>query len=114
MRSHATAAGVTRQPLQPSDKPPESLRGSDYAQLSRQIRQAGLMERRPAWYAWRIAVTVALLAVGWAAFVIVGNSWWQLMVAPLLAVWFTHVCFVGTHSHPQHIPPSRTAHHHQR
>ena len=86
MRSSGVAAAASRQPVQPSAAPRASSRGSDYAQLSRQIRQAGLMERRPGRYAWRIAATVFLLAVGWAAFVVVGNSWWQLAVAVFLAV----------------------------
>ena len=32
-------------------------RGSEYAQLSRQVKEAGLLERRPGYYAWKIAVT---------------------------------------------------------
>ena len=49
-------------------------RGSDYAQLSRQVRQAGLMDRRPWFYGGRIAATAALLVGGWVAFVLVGES----------------------------------------
>src|SRR5258708_34571430 len=76
-------------------KPPSLARGSDYAELSRQVRQAGLMERRPWRYAGRIALTVGLLAAGWTAFVLVGNSWWQLAVAVFLAVIFTQLGFLG-------------------
>jgi fatty acid desaturase len=75
--------------------PPAAPRGSAYAQLSRQVKQAGLLERRPRRYIWRIAVTATLLAAGWAAFVLVGNSWWQLAVAAFLAVMFTQVGFLG-------------------
>ena len=75
--------------------PPAARRGSDYAQLSRQVKQAGLLERRPSRYIWRIAVTATLLAAGWAAFVLVGDSWWQLAVAAFLAVMFTQVAFLG-------------------
>ncbi len=94
MRSDGVAA-TARQPFQPSVAPLAPPRGSDYAQLSRQIRQAGLMERRPVGYAWRIAVTVFLLAAGWTAFVLVGDSWWQLAVAAFLAMMFTQVGFLG-------------------
>jgi len=76
-------------------KPPSLSRGSDYAELSRQVRQAGLMDRRPWRYAGRITLTVALLAGGWTAFVLVGNSWWQLAVAVFLAVAFTQLGFLG-------------------
>jgi fatty acid desaturase len=70
-------------------------RGSDYARLSRAVRQAGLLDRRTGNYAWRIAITVSLLAAGWTAFVVTGNSWWQLAVAVFLAVMFTQVGFLG-------------------
>ncbi|HUC26105.1 MAG TPA: hypothetical protein VMA73_25660 [Streptosporangiaceae bacterium] len=57
------------------DGPHAGSGGSDYARLSRAVRLAGLMDRRTGNYAWRIAVTVFLLAAGWAVFVLVGNSW---------------------------------------
>ena len=57
--------------------------------------QAGLLERRPGYYVWKITATVVLLAAGWAAFVVVGDSWWQLAVAAFLAVMFTQVGFLG-------------------
>jgi fatty acid desaturase len=53
------------------------------------------MDRRTGDYAWRIAITVSLLAGGWAAFVLTGDSWWQLAVAVFLAVMFTQVGFLG-------------------
>jgi len=70
-------------------------RGSEYAELSRQIKDAGLLDRRPGYYTWKIAGTVGLLAAGWAVFVLLGNSWWQLAVAVLLAVAFTQMGFLG-------------------
>jgi fatty acid desaturase len=87
--------------------PPASLRGSDYAQLSRQVKQAGLLERRPCRYIWRIAITATLLAGGWAAFVVVGDSWWQLAVAGFLAVMFTQVAFLGHDAGHRQISRSR-------
>ncbi len=70
-------------------------RGSEYAELSRQIKAAGLLTRRPGYYGWKIASTVGLLAAGWAVFVILGNSWWQLAVAVFMAVMFTQMGFLG-------------------
>jgi hypothetical protein len=47
----------------------------------RQIKQAGLLERRPWYYIWKkITVTTVTLAAGWAAFAVVGDWWWQLAV----------------------------------
>ena len=56
-------------------------RGSDYARLSRLIRSRGLLDRRPGYYAMKIVFTAALFGGGWAAFAVVGDSWWQLPVA---------------------------------
>ena len=67
----------------------------EYALLSNQIRQAGLLERRPRYYAWQITITAVLLAAGWAGFVLVGDSWWQLAVAAFLGVMFTQAGFLG-------------------
>ena len=82
-------------------------RGSDYAQLSRAVRQAGLLDPRTGDYAWRIAVTTFLLAAGWAAFVLIGNTWWQLAVAVFLAVMFTQVGFLGHDAGHRQICASR-------
>ena len=70
-------------------------RGSDYAELSRQVRAAGLLGRCPAYYRARIALTVGLLAVGWTVFALLGPSWWQLAIAAFLAVMFVQVGFLG-------------------
>ena len=43
-------------------------RWGEYTQLSRQIKQAGLLERRRGWYTARIGLNLALVAAGWAAF----------------------------------------------
>jgi fatty acid desaturase len=69
--------------------------GSEYASLSRLIRQAGLLDRRRGYYAARIAVINGLLAGAWVVFVWLGESWWQLSVAALLAVIFTQTAFIG-------------------
>jgi fatty acid desaturase len=74
---------------------PATLRGSDYAALSRQVRQSGLLNLRPRYYAWKITLTAAALAVGWAAFAVIGNSWWQLADAAYLAIAFAQVGFLG-------------------
>jgi fatty acid desaturase len=70
-------------------------RGSEYAELSQQVKQAKLLNRRPGYYATRIGVNTGLLAGGWVFFVLMGNSWWQLGTAAFLAVMFTQVAFVG-------------------
>jgi len=42
--------------------------------LSRSVRAAGLLRRRPGYYSIKIAVNLLLLAAGWAAFFLLGRS----------------------------------------
>jgi fatty acid desaturase len=72
-----------------------TTRGSDFADLMRRIKAARLLERRLGYYWTRIVVTGALFTTGWAVFVMIGDSWWQLLVAAFLAVVFTQIGFLG-------------------
>jgi fatty acid desaturase len=69
--------------------------GSDFAELNRRINAAGLLRRRPAWYAVRLSLVSLALIGGWTAFVLVGASWWTLAVAVFLAVVFAQVALVA-------------------
>lgn len=62
--------------------------GSDFARLSRRIKQAGLLERSPVYYAVRAGVIGLAFAAGWTAFFLLGDSWWQVLVAVFLAAVF--------------------------
>jgi fatty acid desaturase len=70
-------------------------RGSDYAALSRRVKSAGLLERRATYYIVRIVVVGLLFAAGWTAVVLLGSSWYQLIVAAFLAAVFTQFGFIG-------------------
>ncbi|WP_246149143.1 fatty acid desaturase family protein [Nonomuraea turkmeniaca] len=56
---------------------------------------AGLLDRRPFYYAARIAIAVAAYLGCWTLFAWLGDSWWQLLVAVALAVVFTQFGFVA-------------------
>jgi fatty acid desaturase len=84
-------------------------RWGEYTQLSRQIKQAGLLDRRRGWYVARIGLNLALLAAGWVAFAVLGDSWWQLVTAAYLAVVFTQLAFVGHDAGHRQISRSRRA-----
>ncbi|MFD0008781.1 fatty acid desaturase family protein [Streptomyces sp. NPDC127178] len=75
--------------------PPSETSGSDFARLSRKIADAGLMGRRPGYYALRITVVAGLYVSGWAAVALVGDSWWTLAVAAFLAVVFGQVALLA-------------------
>jgi fatty acid desaturase len=75
--------------------PAVERRGSEFAELSRQIKDAGLMAPRPGYYAVKIMSTAVLLIAGWAAFLLLGRSWWQMATAVVLGVAFTQAAFLG-------------------
>ena len=77
--------------------------------LSRQVRQAGLLDRRLRYYAWKITLTALALAAGWAAFAVLGDSWWQLGTAVFLAAVFTQIGFLGHDAGHRQIFGSRRA-----
>jgi fatty acid desaturase len=92
-------------------RPVGSPRGrwSEYTQLSRQIKQAGLLDRRRGWYVVRVGLNLAMLAAGWVTFAVIGASWWQLATGAYLAVVFTQLAFVGHDAGHRQIFRSRRA-----
>lgn len=81
------------QTVRPPPGPSES--GSDFARLSKKVQAAGLMARRPGYYALRVTAVTFLYAAGWTALVLVGDSWWTLLVAAFLAVVFGQVALLA-------------------
>jgi fatty acid desaturase len=69
--------------------------GSDFAALNRQITESGLLERRPTYYAVRMGVVAAMLGAVGVAFVLVGSSWWTLLVAVFLGVAFSQAALLA-------------------
>ena len=83
--------------------------GSDYAQLSRQVRATGLLRRRRGYYSLKIGANLLLLAGGWAVFFLLGRSWWQMLVAVFLGVMFTQTGFIGHDAGHRQISGSKRA-----
>ena len=76
------------------DAPPVA-RGSDFAQLNRLIAGAGLLDRRPGYYALRLSLVAAAYVGGWLAFAALGDSWWQLAVAAFMGLVFAQTALVA-------------------
>ena len=66
-----------------------------YVELSHVVRDAGLLNRRLGYYAVKFALTLLVFAGGCVAFVVVGDSWWQLGIAVFFAVMFAQLAFLG-------------------
>jgi fatty acid desaturase len=67
------------------------------------------LERRRPYYLWWIAAMSGLYVAGWAVFVALGDSPWQLLVAPVLAVVFGQLGFLGHDAGHRQIFRSRRA-----
>src|SRR3954453_4728884 len=78
-------------------------------QLPRRVQQAGLLSRRPGYYTAKVSLTLLGFIAGWAAFVLVGSSWWTLAVAAFLALAYTQVAFLGHDAGHKQIFASRRA-----
>lgn len=90
------AASTAQEDQFPAELPaPGGRKGSDYAELSRLIRGAGLLRRRPVYYSFKISVNLLLYAGGWAVFFLLGRSWWQPLVAVFLGAMFAQAGFLG-------------------
>jgi fatty acid desaturase len=71
------------------------VRGSDFSVLCREVRAAGLLDRRYGYYAIRAVLLVAALAGTVTAIVVIGDTWWQALIAVALAVVLTQIAFLG-------------------
>jgi len=93
--------------LESERRPP--ARGSSYADLLRRIKTEGLLNRRRGRYAVILLVAGALLAGCWVTFVVLGDTWWQLAIAVVMAVMFTQIGFIGHDAGHQQVFRSRRA-----
>lgn len=66
-----------------------------YRELTARVRTAGLLAPRTDYYAVKIVLNLLLAAACWTAFVLVGDSWWQLLVAVALGLSFVQSGFLG-------------------
>jgi fatty acid desaturase len=88
---------MSPQPLRPRPTAAvqELRRQSLYAALSQEIQAMGLLRRRHGYYWTKISVVVAILAALVALHVLLGPTWWQLLIAGLLGIALTQAAFVG-------------------
>jgi fatty acid desaturase len=68
---------------------------ASFRALALQVRALGLLDRRPGYYRVKIIATIAAFFAGWALFVMAGDSWAALAVAPLVGMTFTQLGFIG-------------------
>lgn len=69
--------------------------GSDFTELAATIRKSGLMRRRYGYYWTKLVAVPVVLAAAVAAFLWIGDTWWQLFTAVGFAILFTQIAMLG-------------------
>lgn len=69
--------------------------GKTYMQVSQVVRETGLLRRTP-WFYALVATGIALaLAGAVTGFILLGDSWFQLLIAGALGILFTQIAFLA-------------------
>ncbi len=76
-------------------RPTAASNREDFAELSRLVRDIGLLTPRRGYYAIKISVTIAALGALIVIGLLIGNTWWNLAVAVGLAFVLTQLGFIG-------------------
>lgn len=74
-------------------RPPTPTGG--YAELAAEIRRLGLLHPRPAFYAALLTADLLALAATVTGLLLLRESWWAILLAPVLAVVSTQIAFFG-------------------
>jgi fatty acid desaturase len=84
-------------PVRPTRARPEGRPAvtSTYNELLGKVRAEGLLERRRGFYVTVFAVLAVGLAGAGAGFVLLGDSWFQLLIAAALGIIFTQFAFLA-------------------
>ncbi|MDA8147560.1 MAG: acyl-CoA desaturase [Actinomycetota bacterium] len=86
---------------------PEDGPDAAYLSLVEQVRAEGLLERPVRTEVARVALGTVLLASGWVVFGLLGDSWWQVATAVLLAAGFGQAGFLAHDAGHRQLSPSR-------
>ena len=94
MLSRAHAPDENPAPPVLKESAPRSL-PNQYAELKRLIKQRGLLDLQPAYFAGKSLLTLGLLAVGLTLLLILDNLWLQLLNAAYLAFVFVQISLIA-------------------
>src|SRR4051812_3446686 len=78
-----------------------------FEDLFGQVKRAGLMRPRRDYFVVKLASNLALMAACWVALVVIGDSWWQMLVSVALALAFVQTGFIAHDTGHKQISKSR-------
>jgi fatty acid desaturase len=99
----ASFLGPLRQTYATSETYPKMTRA--YTEVAQTVRESGLLRRTPWFYTFVATIIAVALGGAITGFVLLGNSWFQLLIAAALGIIFTQIAFL-THeaAHRQIMP----------
>jgi fatty acid desaturase len=68
---------------------------TEYSALLRTVRDAGLLRKRPGFYLMMFSILTVLLGCAITGFILLGDSWYQLLVAGGLGIILTQYAFLA-------------------
>jgi fatty acid desaturase len=68
---------------------------SDFSALMAQVKEAGLLARRPGWNTLRFCLLGLAYIGAFAMLFLIGESWWQLATAVVFGILFTQTAYVA-------------------
>lgn len=80
-----------------------------YRDLHLKVESQGLLRRRHGWYFSYFLALSAAIAGLFACLVLLGNTWWQMVISFLFAIVFTHFAFLGHDLAHRQVVSSRPA-----
>ncbi|ASN19710.1 fatty acid desaturase family protein [Arthrobacter sp. YN] len=80
-----------------------------YSELLKTVKSAGLLERRTGFYIWVFVALVLLMAGTWLGFALIGDSWYQLLIAAAVGILCTQLSFLAHEAGHKQIFASRRA-----
>ncbi len=78
-----------------SEQPRPVLRTGGYADLVTEMRMRGLLTPRPRYYAVLLGADLVGLVAAVVGLVLLRDSWWAVLLAPVFAVLSTQIAFFG-------------------
>lgn len=68
---------------------------SDFSALMAQVKEAGLLARRPGWNTLRFVLLGLSYVVAFAMLFLIGESWWQMATAVVFGILFTQTAYLA-------------------
>nr|WP_307852507.1 acyl-CoA desaturase [Glaciihabitans sp. dw_435] len=68
---------------------------SEFSALLSTVRDAGLLHRTRTFYIINFAIISALMGAAWVGFALLGDSWYQLIIAGVMGLLFTQYAFTA-------------------